>query len=107
MRSLPGVLWLLAPLLLPQGSVAGQESSAFTSTVFRRYADRVVRIQVVESGSAAKASVGSGFFVTSRGHIVTNYHVVLAALENGSLEPLPEGWQYLGFIFARGDTKGE
>jgi hypothetical protein len=32
--------------------------------------------RVVETGSAAKASVGSGFFVTDRGHVVTNYHVI-------------------------------
>src|SRR5687767_4176571 len=47
-----------------------------TADVFRRNADRVVKIQVVETASAAKASIGSGFFVTDRGHIVTNYHVV-------------------------------
>jgi serine protease Do len=36
----------------------------------------VVKIQVVETGSAAKAGVGSGFFVSDQGHIVTNYHVI-------------------------------
>lgn len=53
-----------------------QESSIATSDVFRRYADRVVKIQVVETGSAAKATIGSGFFVDDGGHLVTNYHVV-------------------------------
>lgn len=53
-----------------------QVGSVATSDVFRRYADRVVKIQVVETGSAAKATIGSGFFVDDDGHLVTNYHVV-------------------------------
>jgi S1-C subfamily serine protease len=56
--------------------LAAQTGSVATADVFRRYSDRVVKIQVVETASAAKASIGSGFFVTERGHIVTNYHVV-------------------------------
>jgi S1-C subfamily serine protease len=67
---------LLTGLLLPAGQLAAQESPTFTSTVFTRYSDRVVKIQVVESGSAAKAGIGSGFFVSDGGHIVTNYHVI-------------------------------
>ena len=68
----------LAALLLvvTPGALGAQGQSAATSEVFRRYADRVVKIQVVETSSAAKASIGSGFFVTKAGHIVTNYHVI-------------------------------
>jgi len=47
-----------------------------TEKVFGKYSDRVVKIQVVEKGSGAKAVIGSGFFVGSEGTIVTNYHVV-------------------------------
>lgn len=47
-----------------------------TAGVFRRFADRVVKIEVVETGSAGKASVGSGFFVGPDGELVTNYHVI-------------------------------
>jgi serine protease Do len=36
----------------------------------------VVKIEVVETGSAAKASIGSGFFVTAAGEVITNYHVI-------------------------------
>ena len=53
-----------------------QEAGIATSRVFRRYADRVIKIHVTETGSAAKSSLGSGFFVTAEGHIVTNYHVI-------------------------------
>lgn len=47
-----------------------------TEEVFRSFSDRVVKIEVQETGSAAKASIGSGFFVSPLGHLVTNYHVV-------------------------------
>jgi hypothetical protein len=30
--------------------------------------------------------------------------VVISAHEGQTLVPLPEGWQYLGFIFARAET---
>lgn len=36
----------------------------------------MVKIEIQESGSAAKASLGSGFFVSESGHLITNYHVV-------------------------------
>ena len=44
--------------------------------MFSRYAERVVKIQVVETGSAAKATIGSGFFVSASGDVITNYHVI-------------------------------
>ena len=47
-----------------------------TAEVFRRNGDGVVKIQVVESGSAAKSMLGSGFFVSDDGLVVTNYHVI-------------------------------
>jgi serine protease Do len=68
---------LLLTILSPVWSaLAAQTGSTATADVFRRNSDRVVKIQVVETASAAKASIGSGFFVTERGHVITNYHVV-------------------------------
>ena len=66
------------PLQAPDSAVppADVENATTTPTVFLRYAERVVKVHVVESGSAAKAGVGSGFFVSDSGHIVTNYHVI-------------------------------
>jgi serine protease Do len=66
----------LAAALRPAGDVAAQEGVTVTPGVFRRYGDRVARIQVVEAGSGAKVVVGSGFFVGDDGRLVTNYHVV-------------------------------
>ena len=59
------------------GSAIAQRPDSLTASgVYRRYADEVVRVQVVEQSSSAKAGVGSGFFVTATGGIVTNYHVI-------------------------------
>jgi serine protease Do len=68
-------LLLLAGLLL-SSPLSAQEGGVETSRVFNRYADQVVKVQLIETGSSAKASVGSGFFVSAAGDIVTNYHVI-------------------------------
>ncbi|HEU0076355.1 MAG TPA: serine protease, partial [Longimicrobiaceae bacterium] len=67
---------ILLAAAMGAGPLAAQEGRTATPAVFQRYAERVVKIQVVESGSAARATTGSGFFVSAGGHLVTNYHVV-------------------------------
>ena len=47
-----------------------------TPEIFKQFSEHVVKIEVVETGSAAKASIGTGFFADSAGRIVTNYHVI-------------------------------
>jgi serine protease Do len=47
-----------------------------TPAVFRQFAGQVVKVQVAEKRSGAKAVTGSGFFVSAAGHVMTNYHVV-------------------------------
>jgi len=58
------------------------QTSLPTEEVFSRFSDRVVKIEVQESGSKAKASIGSGFFVSSTGHLVTNYHVIAQVVQH-------------------------
>ncbi len=71
----------LVGLLLPAGIHAQQPAlSPATSDVFRRFADRVVKIQVMEAGSSAKSTIGSGFLATGEGYVVTNYHVVSSVI---------------------------
>lgn len=47
-----------------------------TPEIFKQFSEHVVKIEVVETGSAAKASTGTGFFADATGRIVTNYHVI-------------------------------
>lgn len=47
-----------------------------TQSVFDRFAAAVVQLRVVETGSGAKAVIGSGFYAGEPGDIVTNYHVI-------------------------------
>ena len=68
--------WGLVLALLTSRVLVAQTTDATTQAIFRRYAPYVEKIQIVEVGSSAKNAIGSGFFVTDSGHLVTNYHVV-------------------------------
>jgi len=76
-RGLTGtVLFLLVAIgSLPVLSIA-QEMLPETQKVFGKYSDRVIKIQLIEKNSGAKAVIGSGFFVDPYGRIITNYHVI-------------------------------
>ncbi len=71
---------MAAFLLVAMGSISApsiaQEILSETQKVFGKYSDRVVKIQLVEKNSGAKAVIGSGFFVDPYGRIITNYHVI-------------------------------
>ena len=62
--------------LSPQGLLRAQNMGATTQGIFKQFSEHVVKIEVVETGSAAKASIGTGFYASGGGHIVTNYHVI-------------------------------
>src|SRR5450755_372916 len=47
--------------------------------VYEQARSQLVQIRTVLKGRASQTSVGSGFFVTSQGHILTNFHVVSEA----------------------------
>jgi len=66
----------LFAFLVVQTPANGQETVPETQAIFGRYSDRVLKVQVVEKDSGAKAVIGSGFFVSSGGLLITNYHVV-------------------------------
>lgn len=58
------------------------ENTSTTWRAFKNNFNRVVKIQVLEKSSVAKSGVGSGFFVSSEGHIITNYHVISEMVMN-------------------------
>lgn len=77
MRGRLALLALLAGApLAAQDAPEGALPKIATSTVFARYSDHILKIQVMETASSAKASIGTGFFVSGDGLMVTNYHVV-------------------------------
>jgi serine protease Do len=47
--------------------------------VYEQARSQLVQIRTVLKGRASQTSVGSGFFVTAQGHIITNFHVVSEA----------------------------
>ena len=62
-------------------------ASPSAETIAERALSAVVQIQVLDAESSDKSSIGSGFFVSGQGKVVTNYHVV-SALVNA-----PEAYQ--------------
>jgi serine protease Do len=75
-RARPFLSVLLALSTLPRLGSAQDEPREATSTVFARYSDRILKIQIIETSSNAKVSIGTGFFVSADGLMLTNYHVV-------------------------------
>jgi serine protease Do len=63
-------------------TLRAQEPRGGTAEIFRLYADQVAKIQVVETGSGAKAGVGTGFFVSPSGFLLTNYHVIAETVDS-------------------------
>ena len=47
--------------------------------VYEQARSQLVQIRTVLKGRASQTSVGSGFFVSAQGHILTNFHVVSEA----------------------------
>jgi hypothetical protein len=75
---------LIISALIPLGSMSAPPPAHSrsrgvlpeTETVFGKYADRVVKLQIIEKVSGAKTEMGSGFFISSDGYVMTNYHVI-------------------------------
>ena len=77
-----------SPATRPAASApAGAEAAAVPTApvslsarkVYEQARSQLVQIRTVLKGQASQTSVGSGFFVSEQGHIVTNFHVVSEA----------------------------
>ena len=53
--------------------------SSSARKVYEQARSQLVQIRTVLKGRASQTSVGSGFFVSTDGHIITNFHVVAEA----------------------------
>jgi S1-C subfamily serine protease len=60
-------------------SAASAPVSLSARKVYEQARSQLVQIRTVLKGRASQTSVGSGFFVSREGHIVTNFHVVAEA----------------------------
>lgn len=65
---------VLTLLLLLAAPARAQDWS--TEEIFARYKASIVQVRIIDEQGGEKSSLGSGFFVTDTGDIVSNYHVV-------------------------------
>ena len=63
----------------PPEAAASAPLSSSARKVYEQARSQLVQIRTVLKGRASQTSVGSGFFVSAQGHIVTNFHVVSEA----------------------------
>ena len=75
----PGPAPMTADMAAPAASAVAPPVSLSARKVYEQARPALVQIRTVLKGQASQTSVGSGFFVTAAGHIVTNFHVVSEA----------------------------
>ena len=63
----------------PAASAPAPPLSLSARKVYEQARSQLVQIRTVLKGRASQTSVGSGFFVSREGHIITNFHVVAEA----------------------------
>ena len=63
----------------PPEAAASAPISLSARKVYEQARSQLLQIRTVLKGRASQTSVGSGFFVSREGHIVTNFHVVAEA----------------------------
>lgn len=64
------------PAVPAAAETAAPPVSLSARKVYEQARSQLVQIRTVLKGQASQTSVGSGFFVSEQGHIVTNFHVV-------------------------------
>ncbi|HEX7437948.1 MAG TPA: serine protease, partial [Caldimonas sp.] len=67
------------PAAVAAPTAASAPVSLSARKVYEQARSQLVQIRTVLKGRASQTSVGSGFFVSREGHIVTNFHVVSEA----------------------------
>lgn len=68
MKTLIGIL-----IFISSGIAAANEAA---QDVFDSYKDKLYQVRVIENASGEKVGIGSGFQVSSKGHVISNYHVI-------------------------------
>ncbi len=74
-----GQTTITAPQATEPAASAPVALSLSARKVYEQARSQLVQIRTVLKGRASQTSVGSGFFVSREGHIITNFHVVAEA----------------------------
>lgn len=74
MRLIQLMTAVLASLSLLLGPAHARTGDA--EDVFQQFSASTVKIHVVNNASGAKSVIGTGFFVSDDGYLITNYHVI-------------------------------
>lgn len=72
-------LYSLLLLILATPTLAQDWS---TEEIFSRYKAAVVQVRIIDEVGGEKSSLGSGFFISDAGEIISNYHVVADLVEH-------------------------
>jgi hypothetical protein len=67
---------------LVAAAAGAQPTPPASSEIFAAHAPGVVQVEIQESGSESKRSIGSGFAIEPHGLFATNYHVVAAVVHD-------------------------
>lgn len=51
-----------------------------TRELFQQYKHAIVQIRITNILSGEKSSIGSGFYVSNKGHVLTNFHVIASLI---------------------------
>ncbi|NVK23726.1 MAG: trypsin-like peptidase domain-containing protein [Gammaproteobacteria bacterium] len=67
---------MLALLCFGCLSMVSSTQAKQADELFKTYSSALVQIKSINIGSGQKSSIGTGFFISESGRIVTNYHVI-------------------------------
>lgn len=75
-RSRARISLIILLLFCTQLLITPTAAALDTESLFHDVSEAIVQVKISNIHSAEKSSIGSGFFVSQDGHLITNYHVI-------------------------------